>query len=612
MQDTYNLIMRYLSQKERDAIPDEDFAGPHRSFPVRNQDDVDNDARLLGHAKPEDQAEIKRNIIRLAKKKGLKLPESWQEEEDGDKKEEDRATMGDAEITMSGAPHPPMTGKHSHSHPHMDGYSHEHEHEHHNDNMHDHAHTHAVARAASPDHEPMTGTHSHAHPAFGSQGDDEMHTHEHTHANDNDHKHSHDDRAQLPTTAMLYAPITRIDTAKREVEGVATSEAVDSFGTIFSYEASKAAFKRWIERTANVREMHTKTAVGKGIGVFFDDANKQIIVRSRVSRSADGENTWTKIREGILNGYSVGATNPVWDTIERNGKTYPYLTSYELAELSYVDNASNPDAQGLVIARADGLTALVDISDDALQGASHQQKVERAGARVSNETKSKLHDARNGAITSAMKMMETCGCPECEAASKLLDPDQDGDIDLGGLYDPDGDSASVMARAQQGLTAEQLAVITGAIERAMQPVYQRQQAVLARMTSQTDIDLVERLETLETRIATALERATAPELATVPTELAAIKEQVERIAAQPSAGGPVLNGYSVPVEKRLAIDPVAMNPLQGSHTTPSYEQLYQGLNAMQAQGDLQDQQKQLAAAALMLVQQQQQQSGNRR
>lgn len=81
MKELYEqLFQEYLSKKERDAIPDEDFAGPHRSFPVRNQDDVDNDARLLGHAKPEDQPEIKRNIIRLAKKKGLTLPQSWQDE----------------------------------------------------------------------------------------------------------------------------------------------------------------------------------------------------------------------------------------------------------------------------------------------------------------------------------------------------------------------------------------------------------------------------------------------------------------------------------------------------------------------------------------------------
>lgn len=70
---------RYYSQKDRDKMPDSDFAGPHQSFPIRTQADVMNAARLVGHA--DDPAAVKAAIIRIAKRKGFKLPDSWQEEE---------------------------------------------------------------------------------------------------------------------------------------------------------------------------------------------------------------------------------------------------------------------------------------------------------------------------------------------------------------------------------------------------------------------------------------------------------------------------------------------------------------------------------------------------
>ena len=71
----------YIPAKTRNAIPDEDFAGPGKSFPIRNQEDVDNAARLIGHADNPDA--VKAAIIRIAKKKGLSLPDAW----NSDKKE---------------------------------------------------------------------------------------------------------------------------------------------------------------------------------------------------------------------------------------------------------------------------------------------------------------------------------------------------------------------------------------------------------------------------------------------------------------------------------------------------------------------------------------------
>ena len=549
------IARRYYSQKERDSLPESAFCGPHQSYPVQNESDFNNAVHLVGHA--DDPDAVKSCLKRKARANGWKLPDSWTEDE---KKDGDRTATPDA------------------------------------------------TRAAN--HAPFKGTHTHAHPAHGSQGDDMTHEHEHSHNDDNAHDHDHEDakRATVPTHTLLYAPIVRIDKEKREVEGVATSEAVDSFGTIFSYEASKKAFQRWIERTANVREMHDKKAVGKGIGVRFDDDARKIYLRTRVSRSADGENSWIKLQEGILNGYSVGATNPVWDSIERNGTKYPYLVSYDLAETSLVDNASNPDGQGLVLCRADGLTDVIDTTEEQTTASGESivsvasPSAVRAGARVSGDTRAALHDARNHALLGAMKTMKTCGCDDCMAAFNKLDPDDDNDIDFMGLYDPDGDAASLQdddGDMDRAVTAALERILPALIERVMTPIYARQQQFLARMAQTPESPeptITNTIDTtaLEERLTKAIERLdTASSLSEVRDLLKSVGETVERIAAQPLPGGPVLNGAAYPVDKRLANQQTAVP--QSDQTV-----VRAVLDQLQQQGALNSLDAQTAAAALLI------------
>lgn len=394
----------------------------------------------------------------------------------------------------------------------------------------------------------------------------------------------------MPDRAVLYAPITRIDDSKWEVEGVATSEAVDSYGTVFSYEASKKAFQSWIQRTANVREMHDRKAVAKGIGVFFDDDAKQVIVRSRVSRGA--RDTWLKIQDGVLSGYSVGATNPKWGKIERNGKEYPYLIDYELTELSLVDNASNPDGHGLSLCRADGIvdSTLVDITEtEATQVETiADPEIERKGAKISAETKSAIHEARDHALDSAKKMMGTCGCADCMAGSQMLDPDKDGDVDVpGSSLDSDNDAEK---------TADRIAAMV--IERLAAPLTRLQtiSGVFARShKDKEEIDLLplqRSLQAIETRLATVPDTSILDE---VRASVETVRGQVEIIARQPSAGGPVLNGAVYPVDKRLVTDPRVPAQL-----APTSQDVQAGLDRMQETGNLDTQMKQLAAAALTI------------
>jgi hypothetical protein len=64
-----------ITAEERAKVPEEDFAGPHRSFPIRNQQDVHDAAALIGKA--EDPEAVKREAIRIAKRKGLTIPQAW-------------------------------------------------------------------------------------------------------------------------------------------------------------------------------------------------------------------------------------------------------------------------------------------------------------------------------------------------------------------------------------------------------------------------------------------------------------------------------------------------------------------------------------------------------
>jgi hypothetical protein len=89
--------------------------------------------------------------------------------------------------------------------------------------------------------------------------------------------------APVEVTRIGFAPIVRVDAERREIELCATSEALDTYGTVFAYEASRDAFDRW---AGNVREMHERRAVGRRVAVRCDDADHKVYVRVRISNGA--------------------------------------------------------------------------------------------------------------------------------------------------------------------------------------------------------------------------------------------------------------------------------------------------------------------------------------
>lgn len=441
-------------------------------------------------------------------------------------------------------------------------------------------------------HDDYSGSHSHEH----THGDS-THSHSHDHSSDHSHQHSHPKEAveraiQTSDRPSMYMPFTRVDAAKREVIGQATAEVPDSYGTIFAYYP-----KAWETWRGNIREQHDpKKAVGKRLEHFLHNDTKSVDLHVRVSRGA--QDTWMKVEDDVLTGFSLsvipdpefGNNISKWPKKEYEGKLYPYLPRYSIAEVSLVDNPSCPNCN-IQIVRADGFaTDVLDLTED--------EPIERKGARVSNQTMTKMHKGIIHTLHSAMAQMENCDCPQCQQAMKAIDPDGDGDIDLANLQNPDQKQDQDMER-----------VVTGLIERSLQPVYSRLQKIAGSL-SKTAHEPVN----FEAMISSALMRAFDAfdsKLAALPTqsslddlraELSAVKDQVEKIAEQPMPGGPIMNAGSLPmpqavtpIDKKLATDP----PLAYGKT--GYGSVYDAIATMSRQGKLDTTDKQVDAMTEGLI-----------
>jgi hypothetical protein len=158
----------------------------------------------------------------------------------------------------------------------------------------------------------------------------------------------------------FYAPIQKIDKKKRLVYGYATTEKVDQSEEIVDYEASKKAFDEW---PGNIREMHQTKAVGTALEITPDEAKKGMFVVSRVSKGA--EDTWQKVLDGTLKGYSIGGKiyKKVADTIKvgTETKAIERIVDYKLTELSLVDNPCNTECDVALVKSVDDSLEMTDV-----------------------------------------------------------------------------------------------------------------------------------------------------------------------------------------------------------------------------------------------------------
>jgi hypothetical protein len=147
--------------------------------------------------------------------------------------------------------------------------------------------------------------------------------------------------------------------------GIATSEAIDSYGTVFSMAATREAAKDW-DKWRNLRDMHDPKVAG--VVPIIELTNTEMRIGAKI---LDSE-TEKKADAGGYKGFSIRFGDDYdghWEV--RDGRDVFIFTRYELVEISLVDRPSNPEALITLFSRADFALAdkdanwIWDWTDDA-------------------------------------------------------------------------------------------------------------------------------------------------------------------------------------------------------------------------------------------------------
>jgi outer membrane murein-binding lipoprotein Lpp len=155
-------------------------------------------------------------------------------------------------------------------------------------------------------------------------------------------------------------PFSKVDKERRIVSGFATLDNLDKQNDIVTPEASLEAFKKF---RGNIREMHQPVAVGKMVSFkedkFFDPETKKmysgIYVSTYISKGA--QDTWEKVLDGTLSGFSIGGKMNKWDDgyDEKMDSKVRIIKDYDLVELSLVDTPANQFANIISVEKVDGV-----------------------------------------------------------------------------------------------------------------------------------------------------------------------------------------------------------------------------------------------------------------
>jgi hypothetical protein len=161
----------------------------------------------------------------------------------------------------------------------------------------------------------------------------------------------------------LSMPLTKVDKERRIVSGFASLDNVDKQDDIVTAEASLEAFAKF---RGNIREMHQPLAVGKMVDFkaekYFDPESKKfyngVFVSAYVSKGA--QDTWEKVLDGTLAGFSIGGRMNKWDDgfDEKSDKAIRIIKQYDLIELSLVDSPANQFANIVSVEKVDGVNVI--------------------------------------------------------------------------------------------------------------------------------------------------------------------------------------------------------------------------------------------------------------
>jgi hypothetical protein len=158
----------------------------------------------------------------------------------------------------------------------------------------------------------------------------------------------------------LSMPFSKVDKERRVVSGFASLDNLDKQMDIVTSEASMSAFAKF---RGNIREMHQPLAVGKMVNFkedkYFDPESKKfykgVFVSAYISKGA--QDTWEKVLDGTLTGFSIGGRMNKWDDgyDEKSETQIRIIKDYDLVELSLVDSPANQFANIVSVEKVDGV-----------------------------------------------------------------------------------------------------------------------------------------------------------------------------------------------------------------------------------------------------------------
>jgi len=179
-------------------------------------------------------------------------------------------------------------------------------------------------------------------------------------------------------SVRLSLPFAKVDKERRIVSGFASLDNLDKQGDIVTQEASMKAFAGF---RGNIREMHQPLAVGKMVNFkedrYFDPESKKfysgVFVSAYVSKGA--QDTWEKVLDGTLTGFSIGGKMNQWDDgyDEKSDATIRIIKDYDLVELSLVDSPANQFANIMHVEKVDGV-AVVKGQDVELENVFYDEQ----------------------------------------------------------------------------------------------------------------------------------------------------------------------------------------------------------------------------------------------
>jgi hypothetical protein len=157
----------------------------------------------------------------------------------------------------------------------------------------------------------------------------------------------------------LSVPFTKVNREKRTVSGFATLDNLDQTGDVVTAEASLKAFENF---RGNIREMHGSLAVGKMVSfkpeTYYDAKSGEfyhgVYVDAYISKGA--QDTWEKVLDGTLSGFSIGGKIIESDNEvnKSTGEKVRFIKDYALMELSVVDSPANELCNILSVQKMNG------------------------------------------------------------------------------------------------------------------------------------------------------------------------------------------------------------------------------------------------------------------